>query len=108
MQANNRNIKQSSNGNLRKEEHPLDTLAMEFIEKNIYLFMQDFIDGLAEKGLNSNFALCMNSQITNELFIFHHEDVEDPSSGISPSIDIGVYPRAKGKRGKKKGPTFIN
>ena len=101
MQANNKSIKRISNGSLRQEDTPLHILVIEFIERNVLFFIRDYIDGEAEKGLNSNFVLCMNNLCTNELFIFHHEDIETPSSGISPSIDIGVYTKAKGRRGQR-------
>ncbi|RXJ80574.1 hypothetical protein CRU86_00585 [Aliarcobacter skirrowii] len=101
MQANRKNIAQSGYGNLGNTYKPLPLLVIDFIETNISTFIKYYIDGEKEKGLNSNFALCMNNQINNELFTFQHEDLENTSSGNSPSIDIGVYTRVKGRRGKR-------
>ncbi|WP_428024306.1 hypothetical protein [Arcobacter sp.] len=101
MQANNKNILQSSYGNLANTYKPLSLLVIDFIEANISTFIQYYIDGEQEMGLNSNFVLCMNTQIKNELFLFQHEDPENTSSGNSPRIDIGVYTRVKGRRGKR-------
>lgn len=101
MQADNKNIRQASNGNLGNTSKPLSILVIDFIEANISVFIQNYIDGEVEKGLNNNFALCMNMQVQHELFMFHHEDIENTSLGNSSSIDIGVYPKGKGKRGKR-------
>lgn len=101
MQVDNINIKQSSIGNLADTTKPLHASVIDFLEENISVFIEQYIDGKVEKGLNSNFVLCMNNQIQNELFIFGHEDPEIKSSGNSPSIDISVYPRSKGTRRKR-------
>jgi hypothetical protein len=90
MQANNKNIKQSSSGNLPKEDNPLHTLVIEFIENNISTFINEYVDGSNEKGLNNNFAICMNNQIDKESFTFHHGYVEDTTTGNSSEVDIGI------------------
>ena len=74
MQVDNINIKQSSIGNLANTIKPLHAHVIDFLEENISVFIEQYIDGKVEKGLNSNFVLCMNNQIQNELFIFGHED----------------------------------
>ena len=89
-------VQKSSYGKPAKEEEPTHLSVIDFIEKNISIFLESYIQGDVEKGLNSNFVLCMNSLITNELFIFHHEDPEDAASGISPTVDIGLYSRKRG------------
>ena len=101
MQADNKYIRHSSTGSLEDSKESLPNSIIKFIERNISIFIQMYIDGEVEKGLNSNFVLCMNNQIEKELFVFHHEDIENTSSGNSASIDIGVYPRVKGSRGKR-------
>ncbi|MFK5976664.1 MAG: hypothetical protein QM493_09170 [Sulfurovum sp.] len=90
MQVNNRSIKRSSLGNLPIEDKPLHILVIEFIENNISTFINDYIDGKNEKGLNNNFVICMNNKRDKESFIFHHGYIEDTSSGNSSEVDIAV------------------
>lgn len=47
-----------------------------------------------EKGLNH---LCVRVMDNHDLFQFMHEDLETPSMGNSPAIDIGIYTRGDGK-----------
>jgi len=90
MQVNNRSIHKSSFGNLPIEDKPLHMLVIEFIENNILTFINEYVNGLNEKGLNNNFAICMNNQIDKESFRFHHGYVEDTSIGNSSEVDIGI------------------
>lgn len=71
--------------------------AIIFVEKNIDKFKNQ--DNLTEKekGLNQQFVICMNSQIKDEAFFFHHEYIEDPSRGDSAQVDVGVIIRDEQK-----------
>lgn len=71
--------------------------AINFIEKNIEKFKNKNNLTEKEKGLNQQFVICMNSQIKDEAFFFHHEYVEDTSRGDSAQVDIGVIIRDEQK-----------
>ena len=64
--------------------------------EHIELKLSDFYSGTkaegirVEKGLNHLFVRIMDC---HELFQFMHEDIEDPRSGNSSAIDIGIYTR---------------
>lgn len=68
-----------------------------FIEENIDKFKNQNNLTEKEKGLNQQFVICMNSQIKDEAFIFHHEYIESTSRGDSPQVDIGVIIRDEQK-----------
>jgi len=68
-----------------------------FIENNVRVFKEKYNSTDVEKGLNQQFVLCMNSQIRDEKFFFHHEYLEDITRGNSPQVDIAVVPRESQK-----------
>ncbi len=68
-----------------------------FIENNITLFQKEYNKTTKEKGLNQQFVLCMNNQIRDEKFFFHHEYIEDISRGDSAQVDIAIIPRESQK-----------
>lgn len=43
-----------------------------------------------EKALTDKLCKYLNRNVGNYPFYFHHENVENPASGISPQIDIGT------------------
>lgn len=71
--------------------------AINFIEKNIEKFKNQNNLTEKEKGLNQQFVICMNSQIKDEAFFFHHEYIEDTSRGDSAQVDVGVIIRDEQK-----------
>ncbi len=71
--------------------------AINFIEKNIEKFKNQNDLTEKEKGLNQQFVICMNSQIKDEPFFFHHEYIEDILRGNSAQVDIGVIIRDEQK-----------
>ena len=68
-----------------------------FIENNIEIFQKKYNRTTKEKGLNQQFVVCMNNQIRDEKFFFHHEYIEDTSRGDSAQVDIAIIPRESQK-----------
>jgi len=68
-----------------------------FIENNIEIFKKKYNTTTKEKGLNQQFVVCMNNQIRDEKFFFHHEYIEDISRGDSAQVDIAIIPRESQK-----------
>lgn len=70
---------------------------VEFIEEHLSDFA-DKIKGetsISEKALTDKLCKFLNRKAGNYPFYFHHENVEDHSTGISPQTDIGTVSRSE-------------
>ena len=62
---------------------------IELIEDNITLFIEKYTGVHAEKDLNQNFSLCMNTKAKDELFTFSNE-YKDIILATPHKVDFGV------------------
>lgn len=62
---------------------------IEFIEKNIGLYLLKYTDVVVEKDLTQNFSLCMNRKAKNELFTFSN-GYKDTILATPYEVDLGV------------------
>lgn len=94
------NKKRQFIGNLTEKDLPfIETdMIFKYIIDNINTFRTECNHYTNEDGLNSNFVIYLNRNTKEQLFFFHHEYPEDPSTGQSHKVDIAVIPYSKDKK----------
>jgi hypothetical protein len=67
-------------------------VVISYIREQIELFAQAHVGltSLNEKGLNQKLCIFLNRSLGGLPFYFHPEFMENPESGLSPQVDIGI------------------